>query len=318
MKKGIPFANQSITDAESFDIEKLFAGTDSLRWLYKGFEILGTPSLYLAAPKHLSSTDRKRIVGAIVACTLDLKSVDYTIRRYGRSLTTRAKADRVHDFTDRILKIADKDLDLAFSQRAKLSGLPNRVGLVASGAAIIRLQSSFLTASFLIRTGHNFEAAAVMKLILEQLAWAYVVHEWSDESVFSCLPSKCISKLKELMPWVGEFYGVLNEESHIKPNLMGRFLHETEKGGKVSVRSHDFSPLAGFMYLCLADAYCVVLEVVYSQYLPGSRHTKLSSAKRVIPKTNRPLARKIEKIKKQLVDANRHNNWPNYFSRIFP
>jgi len=48
---------------------------------------------------------------------------------------------------------------------------PDSAGLLAAEVALLRLKSSFRSALILISQAHAFEAAAVVRLALEQIAW---------------------------------------------------------------------------------------------------------------------------------------------------
>jgi hypothetical protein len=55
--------------------------------------------------------------------------------------------------------------------------------------------SPFKAAYGLVRKEYIFETDAVVRLILEQLAWAYAVYSAPDNDVFKVSPTKCITRL---------------------------------------------------------------------------------------------------------------------------
>ena len=78
---------------------------------------------------------------------------------------------------------------------------PEPLGLFAAEMALIRLSASFRSALILVHHGYPFEAAAICRLILEQLGWIFAIHrKTSLDEIIAVKPQSTIGKLKEFFP----------------------------------------------------------------------------------------------------------------------
>jgi hypothetical protein len=108
------------------------------------------------------------------------------------------------------------------------------VGSIASHAALFRLQSTFQAAVLLVRQGMHFEVQAILRLIIEQLAWAKAILEYEDERFFAIRPTRCIAHLKMLFPESGRLYGDLSTGAHLSPETTLRYISESEGTFQIS------------------------------------------------------------------------------------
>jgi hypothetical protein len=71
----------------------------------------------------------------------------------------------------------------------------------------------------------------MVRLILEQVSWAYAVHSLPDEkSVARVSTTGAISLLKRELPYVGLIYGYLTKRAHIDPTLTHTYFHASADG----------------------------------------------------------------------------------------
>ncbi len=134
-------------------------------------------------------------------------------------------------------------------------------GIVFSNVALRRVEGTFRAAGLLFRIGYMLEARAVARTILEQVAWSYAVRDIIDFDQASKLsPTKCISELKKLLPYVGRLYGDLSEETHLGLEEHGRFLRIEGNTSKVLFCHGEDSWESGLVLLNLADIWAVVFE----------------------------------------------------------
>jgi hypothetical protein len=134
-------------------------------------------------------------------------------------------------------------------------------GIVFSNVALRRLKGAFRAAGFLFRSGYMLEARAVARTILEQVAWSYAVRNFVDYAQASKLsPTRCISDLKILLPFVGRLYGDLSEETHLGLEMHGRFLRVEGNSSKVLLCHGEDSWESGLILLDLADIWAIVFE----------------------------------------------------------
>lgn len=135
------------------------------------------------------------------------------------------------------------------------------LGIKLSDRVLRRLPGSMIRAGFLYRSGGWFEGDAVVRQILEQLAWAYSVCRINDaKSVSKVSPTKSISNLASLIPSVGKFYGRLSTLAHLSPKVHGLFMTEHDGRLKIIEAHGDESLLQILNLTVIADIFAVVFE----------------------------------------------------------
>jgi len=234
-----------------------FAGLEDLTLATRG----GTP---VAVPFDISQRELNNVRSAALAHQLGLKSLDYIRREYverGPQHTLRFPA------TYRYLLDASAQLKSAAREAAKgyhaIREKPDRPGLFGAGSALLRLFVSFRSAVFLLRNGMHFEFGLVGRLILEQIAWSYAVHQLVDDQMFALNPQSQITKLKEIVPSAGRLYGTLSEQGHIPPTISIRYLDFTNPADPgVHMTMYQYGGIDLTTLARLTDAYCVCIDVV--------------------------------------------------------
>jgi hypothetical protein len=231
------------------------------------FEIIGDDKIAVAVPSDSPPELKRYILAAAKAYWLRFKSVDYVLKRYGPSWNFETRVDKEQKLCKDMLQHVKRKVRETLEFMDKIESKPDRVGLFAAGAALIRLQTSFRAASFLIKRGYNFEALSVCRLILEQIAWAYNIHQLEDERVFEIRPTDSIAKLRNLLPEAGRLYGILSEEAHISPYLAPGYVRFKADGQEIVLTTSEDSISRAFILLLLADAFSIVSEYIYRDLL---------------------------------------------------
>ncbi len=147
-------------------------------------------------------------------------------------------------------------------------------------------------------SGYRFEAAAIARLILEQLAWAYAVHGLDDLSLFEVNPTKTFTKLKEIIPYAGQLYGTLSDEAHISPETSAAYLRFEGEKSQVIVSSIVETKLVAFQLLLLVDAYSVVANVTHRSFFETA--TELTPLEVVKRQASRPMLDTLREWRKRL------------------
>ena len=218
-----------------------------------------------------------------------LASVDYTRRTFVDPYShlapplhpTRAVAVEITGVANELVRDV-------IARTLKIGHKPDHPGMFASGAAMVRLPTTFRLATLVVRQGFHFECAVLCRMILEQLAWSVAVRPLTDETIFSFEPHRCIGALKRIFPRAGSLYGQLSEAAHIVPRRTLRYIEFNRgdlRGPSVTLMSFDFAEVDACVVLLLADMYAVVCEVIYYDILPKHAH-----AERGADGTWRPLA----------------------------
>jgi len=231
--------------------------------LEKGFVLIGNSYWSLAIPKNTPDELRMWLFATYTTYLAGYHSVDSSIRRLNKTWPVeKQNSDSELLLNDILAYIRSTSSDIV-GKRILLNGLPDHVGLVAAGAALIRLDVSYKSAALLCDMGLSFESFAIQKLILEQIAWACSVHKIKDKSIFKVQPSAAITKLKIILPYVGNLYGKLNEHAHIDPRLIHTLMDFKQNNAEVIIRSQKQAILAALNLALLIDCYGVAMEHIY-------------------------------------------------------
>ena len=192
--------------------------TDELDFIYDHLFTLGVP--YNSDPEF-----KKYVFAAAKAFFLGIRSIDYTLKKYGRDWNFDTEPTELDKRFRNVAKLIKNHLRDNKNRIRSIKGKADMPGSFAAGAALIRLSSSFKSALILAKLGFFFEAACICRLILEQLAWAYSVFDLEDKSLFNTSVTKSVSNLKKLIPFSGQLYGTLSELAHISPKYTKEYIH---------------------------------------------------------------------------------------------
>jgi hypothetical protein len=236
------------------------------------FEVFGDHKIAIAVPPGTPAELKKRILAAAKSYHLGIKSIDYVLKKYGPYWDLAIELSRNQELLRGILRDVINEIRQTRKWMDKIENKPDKVGLFAAGAALIRLETSFKAAKALIRRGYNFEALGICRLILEQIAWAYSISELEDETVFETNPTKSVAALKRLLPNIGRVYGRLSDEAHILPRLTPRYIRFKEPCPQVVLATTEEGAWSALILLQLADAFSIVAEYIYRELAPAFSH----------------------------------------------
>jgi hypothetical protein len=134
--------------------------------------------------------------------------------------------------------------------------------------ALVRLDASFSAAQVLLRCGFYFEACAVIRLILEQLAWVAAVADLSVMSeIENTKPSASIRALKRFMPCAGHLYGILSDQAHMHLPQQYRYVDLGTDRINVTVRFGSEHLEEVDVLFPLADTYAMLAEYLIREVL---------------------------------------------------
>lgn len=239
-----------------------------------GYELIGDEAFRFAVPKGTRLELKQRLLAAYKASQLGYKSIDYVLKLYSSEWDLSPEGTEIHRMVSEATSKIRNRVATIIEKTHPLPELPNSPGAVAAYAALVRLQSSFKATCLLCEVGLPFEVFCICKLILEQIAWAYAVHEIKDESLLKVQPSKCISHLKRLFPKVGTWYGFINEQSHIHTKVIGDLVRVESDRIAIILRNQEMSLVSAFYVLRLVDVYGAYTEVVWRPYCAACEFIK--------------------------------------------
>ncbi len=227
------------------------------------YDILTTQMLSVAVPYQSTENFRKLIWAAMVTYAFGNKSVDHVIRRYEYLWDQRKDKSFEQDPNILILRETNETIKLV-SDRLEKHITSDQLGEICTKAALCRLEATFKAAYGLIRKKYIFETDALTRLILEQIAWAYVAHSAKDDEIPTLSPTRCITSLKAIFPESGQLYGLLSEWAHIDPSIVENYLRFHKGDAPVVRRSRHDSLQSGFHLITLALVYIEVAQLLFS------------------------------------------------------
>lgn len=242
---------------------------ERLQYLLEDFDLLGiSPSIALIPRQRSCQAMRDNVLAAVIASSTGLKSIDYVKKNYMKNMPAEIDPDNVDIEYIRAYKSAKQYI---FKLMSKLSGKglpPPSNGVFGAALVLERLPSSFFSAHLLYRLGHRYEAHAVSRLILEQIAWAHSAYELGNiDDIKKIETTKTISKLKKFTPKCGILYGYLSKKTHIDYSSHIDFLKVNNGENVVLHTQHQFYEYTQII-LHLADLFGIVWELSQKKYLP--------------------------------------------------
>jgi len=265
-------------------------------------ELMGAHRFYVAVPVCADVELKRRILGAIKSY-FHGGSVDHLIKRYGDKWTL-PEATEDQRFVVQTLKSIRRRVVQVLNSIAKGRPRPDHAGLLAAEVALMRLETSFRSAMILIAQAHAFEATAIVRMILEQVAWAYAVHDVADRAeVQRTSPTGAISRLKGLMPFAGPLYGALSGGAHIDPALTGRYFDATPDG-TVTIRTQmseeSYSTLGHLM--AVLSLFERVVQITLGAYIDRARERRFLDRFATLSETLDAALGKLKQMHIQLVE----------------
>lgn len=227
---------------------------------------LATFGLSLSSPEDL----RKNLTAAAMAFGLGHNSIDYVRKRYKDVLkeepSIRTTAWLQHVGRNELLSILTRILkETTYAVKEK----PDVLGLFAADMALIRIVASFRSALELLKLGFYIEALTICRLIIEQLAWIYDIHEKDDESFFNTPTSKSIGKIRRFLPELARAYGQLSEWAHLAPHVAPHYVSIKDRAELegVIIKSPTKSAIGLVVLFRLLDYTWIISEYIYRNKL---------------------------------------------------
>jgi hypothetical protein len=245
-----------------------YGAAERARLLLEDFDVVGT-SLYMAlVPRGRMFEDfTSNVRAAIVTSTLGLSSVDYARRKYLPKTPRHREPNHMREaYTDAYM--ASKHYIARLLNRFTDEGRPDpTVGVFGAALVLERLKSSFFSAHFLYRLGHNYEGHAIARLILEQIAWAYSAYPSNDMKVIESIKTtRSVTALRKFAPEAGRLYSFRSNKTHIDYSSHMEFL-QIEDGRGVVLHAQPAYKECAKVILTLSDLFGAVWEVTQADYL---------------------------------------------------
>ncbi|MCU1028637.1 hypothetical protein [Stenotrophomonas maltophilia] len=237
---------------------------------FEDTEFIGNTILVLGVPFDAPDEFKRRVWSAALSYVDGNRSMDYYFKRYGH-LAVFPQPDPSRVRLSTVFQKCRIEVDRVAAQLANGVEREAHLGLFAAESALMRLKPSFEYASFLLMQGATYESAAILRLCLEQVAWAYDIHEIDDRTIFDKNPTRSISKLKNVESRVGRLYSHLSDYTHIQPRLQREYIDFSGEYAAVRFRDFEAALEMSNTYIEVVDVYVAVTEYVSRKYFSGGQ-----------------------------------------------
>ena len=263
------------------------------------FVFLGMPFTLVGIPSNASEELRRNISAGVVAYFQNYSSIDYVAKHILAS--TERREQEKEDILFEISQTIKKEIIIAIRRFDEIEKKPAIHGIFAAEVCLMRLFISFRSVLIMIRLGMPFEASCLSRLILEQIAWAYCIHEL-DDGVFNVSPPKSVTNLKKIIPYAGRLYGLLTKDAHISPSETKRYLNFDAVNPQVILSSPDSVRLNALYLLRLADAFLITSEIIYRHSHTNFQYIEKTPLAEFVPKEETEFRKFIKRMEKGLFD----------------
>jgi hypothetical protein len=177
------------------------------------FDIFLNQSVPIGIDSAYPSELRVRLSAASISYQRGNKSVDHVIKRYFNDLKyDQLPGDRLDKRISESLKLELRKLDEVLGELAPEQSV---LGQMVSKWTFMRIPFSFDLAITCAQRGALFECLAIVRMILEQVAWSLEICDLDDfNAITSRQTYQSIGGLKSIHPAAGKFYGWLSGHAH--------------------------------------------------------------------------------------------------------
>lgn len=287
--------------SDPFDLEERRAWT--LLEILEDCIVIGNPYNGALIPRKSSPQFQQAVTAAVLSAELGI-SLQHAERHYVRKLPAEEPhVPEPYAVFQEAYFLATNHIEATIARFRSRGQEPAKAGVVYADAALRRLQGTFYSAGLLFRIGFMFEARAVARTILEQVAWAYAVRNLEDAQIAKNVSAtKSITELKSLLPSVGRLYGELSSDTHLGLLEHRRFLDLSGTRAKVKLTHGARSLHSGLVLLDLADYWAVVYEVTQKDYMTALENWETSDGQLQL-RADRPFLRQVEAIRRKFEKA---------------
>jgi hypothetical protein len=195
---------------------------------------------------------RRRILAAATSYVLQVKSIDYTLRRYVKPDQYQNDDELLGDIVSDFIKSGAESVRVGL--RALHTAEPG-FGRVGSEITLYKFPDVIDVARMLANRGLFLEVIPILRLAVEMTGWAICVHNSEDENYVANLKAQsCLSALKRIYPSAGRVYGYVSKFSHWEQAIHPFFLNIEENVGLIR---------ASCKYRAISSALCLVILDIF-------------------------------------------------------
>lgn len=275
----------------------------NLPYELEDLELLGDHLFVVGVPHSIDPEFKRNVFGAAKSYFAGHKSIDYTIKQYGKHWNFDKESDNIQENLFSLCSMLRQNSTKIINYLMSINNKPDLPNLFACSAAILRLTNSFHGAVLCVRQSLHFETVAISRIILEQLAWIYSICRMSEneEDYSRIAPHKTIGRLKEIIPGAARGYGFLSKKGHIMFDETLRYIKVTTGGG-LGIQLHDrcLSAQDAVNLLVLCDWLGIIGEYAYYDLLEKPQFVRLGENGKIEANPNREFNKIIDEGEKLL------------------
>lgn len=289
---------ESLIRALGGDPDQEFSGY--LDRLLDSFEVHYVPPFAWAVPRWMPAETKRRMLASVKSTQGGYSGVDYLLKRHGGKWDVEAdNRSDVRRSADEMLSLSLRLVEDTAKWWTSVKDKEGTLGHFAAGAALLRLTTTFRSASLLNQLAHPYEAAALLRMALEQIAWAHAVSGRDDPQVLETSATKAVGPLKRVMPEAGLVYGLLSDWTHVGESWHTAFVRAESGDFRIVQKETQYACFLAWIQLRLADVYRSVSELNYHEFVDGAQAVIVQSGEAMI-RDNRPWADEMENYWEQL------------------
>ena len=207
---------------------------------------------------------RRRVLAAAISYQLQLRSIDYALKRYVASDLYESDDTPLGDATSDYLRDSVTKL---MKELRDLHTKDPTFGMFGAEITLYRVPDSLDVARMLANRGLLLEVLPILRLCLEMTAWANVAFHMQDEEkkVVALKAQSCIASLKDVYGTAGKIYGYLSTFSHWGHVIHGEFLSFDDQQVAVLKASVRYRAMALALCLVVLDVFIEVIRKIYAE-----------------------------------------------------
>lgn len=179
----------------------------------RDFDVLLNQGVPVGIDSDYPSELRVRLTAASLSFQMGNKSIDYVAKRYLSDLVySVTPRDRLDKRIAALLKQQLTQLDKVLGTLAPETSV---LGQMVSKWTLMRVPFSFDFAITCAQRGALFECLAIVRMVLEQVAWSLDIRHLDDfDEIISREATQSIRVIRSIHPAAGPFYGWLSDHAH--------------------------------------------------------------------------------------------------------
>jgi hypothetical protein len=210
---------------------------------------------------------RRRILAAATSYRLQLRSIDYALKRYVEPTLYENEGtllgDAVSDFLRDKLEVLKLELQNLHTEHPTF-------GQFGAEITLFRIPHALDVCRLLANRGLLLEVLPTLRLCLEMMAWASVAFGMVDEAkIVDLKAQRCVSQLTVIYPSGGRLYGYLSAFSHWGHIIHRHFISLDDERVGVLHASVRYRAMALALSVVLVDVLVEVARSIYHERSEG-------------------------------------------------